>query len=400
MDILKLVIQTTNLIFNSLSRYPFILFIVGIIFGYHLVLNLMRDTKYVKKIQKLQDSNKYLIDDLISKPLINFIVPAWKEDQVLNKTLTKLLNLSYTNYRVIINAGGNQETIQIADSFKKYDNFLILKQQAGKGKIRAINDALIQIEEGIVFLIDADVQLNDQFLIDMIFPIVNKNEFVVTSHLKPHHSIKDKDLVKFLYIDRNSKFRKKMERYIDVVGINTAMKYEVIEKVTQFTEAKFSDDNRVIGKDLRSNGYKIYYIANLIGETYNYPQTISNFIPQQLRWMENAYYRRREEGKKFFIIKKILATLISIYLIIFPFLIFNINLIMICLYILFFIYLEKIRKIIFFKKTDAVSLEIKFGLKFYLKLFFYIYLKAILNILVIIEIIFFKKRYKKRKNIE
>lgn len=400
MDILKLVIQTTNLIFNSLSRYPFILFIVGIIFGYHLVLNLMRDTKYVKKIQKLQDSNKYLIDDLISKPLINFIVPAWKEDQVLNKTLTKLLNLSYTNYRVIINAGGNQETIQIADSFKKYDNFLILKQQAGKGKIRAINDALIQIEEGIVFLIDADVQLNDQFLIDMIFPIINKNEFVVTSHLKPHHSIKDKDLVKFLYTDRNSKFRKKMERYIDVVGINTAMKYEVIEKVTQFTEAKFSDDNRVIGKDLRSNGYKIYYIANLIGETYNYPQTISNFIPQQLRWMENAYYRRREEGKKFFIIKKILATLISIYLIIFPFLIFNINLIMICLYILFFIYLEKIRKIIFFKKTDAVSLEIKFGLKFYLKLFFYIYLKAILNILVIIEIIFFKKRYKKRKNIE
>lgn len=400
MDILKLVIQTANLIFNSLSTYPIILFIIGIIFGYHLVLNLMRDTKYIKEIQNLRDSNKFLIDDLISKPLINFIIPAWKEDQMLNKTLTTLVNLSYTNYRVILNVGGNQETIKIADSFKKYDNFIILKQQAGKGKIRAINDALSQIKEGIIFLMDADVQLNDQFLIDMIFPIVNKNEFVVTSHLKPHHSIKDKDLVKFLYIDRNIKFRRKMERYFDAVGICTAMRYEVIEKVKKFTEAKFSDDNRIIGKDLRSNGYKIYYLANLVGESYNYPQKISKFIPQQLRWMENAYYRRREEGRKLFIIKKILAMLISAYLIIFPFLIINTNLIMIFLYILLFIYLEKVRKIIFFKKTDAISLKIKFGPIFYLKLFFYIYLQAILNILVIIEIIFFKKRYKKRKNIE
>lgn len=399
MDILKLIVQTFNLLFNSLSQFPFYLFIILLIIGYHITLSLIRDNKYVKSVQKLQISNIISSEKLTSKPLISFIVPAWKEDQTLNKTLNAILNLSYPNYKVIINAGGNEETIRIANSFKKYNNFTILNQKQGRGKITAINDAINQVSDGIIFLMDADVQVNDNLILNMIDPIINANEVVVTAGLKPHESIRNKDLVKFLYIDRNPRFRKKPVRYGDIIGIVTAIKYEVIQNINEFTVAKLSDDGRVIGKDLKKKNYKIYRIVELSGETYNFPEKISDFIPQQLRWMENAYYRRIEEGKKLFLLKKFLTTLLSIYLLIIPFLAFNINLIVIGLYILLFIYIKKIRKLIFFKKSEPSSIEINFNIVFYIKLIFYIYVEALLNVIVAIETIFFKDKYKKRKNI-
>ncbi|MFX1498967.1 MAG: glycosyltransferase, partial [Promethearchaeota archaeon] len=279
------------------------------------------------------------------------------------------------------------------------NNFTILNQKQGRGKITAINDAINQVSDGIIFLMDADVQVNDNLILNMIDPIINANEVVVTAGLKPHESIRNKDLVKFLYIDRNPRFRKKPVRYGDIIGIVTAIKYEVIQNINEFTVAKLSDDGRVIGKDLKKKNYKIYRIVELSGETYNFPEKISDFIPQQLRWMENAYYRRIEEGKKLFLLKKFLTTLLSIYLLIIPFLAFNINLIVIGLYILLFIYIKKIRKLIFFKKSEPSSIEINFNIVFYIKLIFYIYVEALLNVIVAIETIFFKDKYKKRKNI-
>lgn len=396
---MKIIIEIFNSIIDSFSKFPFNLLIILIIIFYHIIIFFIRDRKYIKRIQQLKNKKIISIDDLVSKPIITFVVPAWNEDQTLKQTLNALLNLSYPYYRVIVNAGGNEETILIADFFKKYKNFIILKQEAGKGKIKAINDAISQISEGIIILMDADVQINEKVLLNMIHPIINENETVVTATLKPHESIKDKDLVKFLYIDRNNRFRKKLERYIDITGIITAIKYDVVRNVNKFSEAKFSDDGRAIGNDLKKYNYRIYYIANLLGETYNYPEKIKKFFPQQLRWMENAYYGRIKRKKILFLIKLFFATLISIYLLIFPFLIFNINLIVIGLYILFFLYLKKIRKIIFFKKTDANSLELDLNIIFYVKLIFYIYLEAVLIIIVAIEIMFFKKNYKKRKNI-
>jgi len=395
MDLLKLI----NQIINSLTQVQYIFLIILVIIIYHVIAYLLRDKSYIKRVQQLKNKKRITIRDLTSKPLITFVIPAWKEEKVLELTLNSILSLSYPNYKVIVNAGGNKDTIRIANSFRNYDNFTILKQEAGKGKIKAINDALEYISEGIIYLMDADVQVNDHLVSNMLYPIINENENVVTAALKPHNSIIHKDLVKFLYIDRNNRFRKKLQRYIDVIGIITAMNYNVIQYVIKFTQGKFSDDGRVIGKDLKSQKYKIYFNLDLLGETYNYPNTISNFIPQQLRWMENAFYRRREERRKLFIVKKTIATLISIYLLISPFLFFNINLIMIGLYILLFIYLEKIRKIIFYKKTDASLLEFNLSLFFYIKIIFYIYLGAFLNIIVAIEIIFFKSKYKKRKNI-
>ena len=84
-------------------------------------------------------------------------------------------------------------------------------------------------------LIDADVYLNDESIIRMILPIVNENEVLVVSALKPHKSIINKGIVKFIYINRNNRLRKKLSRYSSrVVGPSTAIKHDIIKKIGKF----------------------------------------------------------------------------------------------------------------------------------------------------------------------
>ncbi|GAH31493.1 unnamed protein product, partial [marine sediment metagenome] len=89
-----------------------------------------------------------------------------------------LKNLSYPKLKIIVNAGGNQETIDIAESFRKYDNFLILRQLGGKsraalGKIKALNECLAHVTEGLIYMTDADCIFNDEIFLRIVKPLIN-----------------------------------------------------------------------------------------------------------------------------------------------------------------------------------------------------------------------------------
>ena len=61
-----------------------------------------------------------------SFPLLNIFIPAWKEGEVFENCLNSITKLNYPNIKVIVNTGGSEETINIANSFKKYQNFIVL----------------------------------------------------------------------------------------------------------------------------------------------------------------------------------------------------------------------------------------------------------------------------------
>jgi len=395
-QILNFFVDFSKIIFSLIFFLILALFIIV----FHIFAYFIRDKKHIKHFRNIKELKMISQNDLNEFPTVNIIVPAWKEGEIFRGTLEAIKNLKYPKYRVIVNAGGNEKTIQIAESFKEFDNFTILRQKSGEGKIKAINDCLAQVSNGIVFLIDADVYLNDNLLINMIYPLINENEFVVVSGLKPHNSIKNNDLVKFLFINRNPRFRRKLTRYIDIIGPSTALRYDVIKKINRFTKGKFSDDGRVIGKDLRKKKFKIYFIPEYLGETYNYPTSIKTYIRQNLRWIENAFFRKLEEKKRFFLIKFLAIFLISIYLFIFPiFYFFNPALFLIGIFIFISFYIKKIRKLIFFQLTKDNSLDFNFNFLFFIKMLFYIYIEILMNIIAFFELIFFRKKNKKRKNL-
>ena len=173
-DNLIIIIVSVLNFFNS-TLFIHILLILIII--HQILLFFTKDISHIKVLKNFADPKEIKLSNLKYIPLMNIIIPAWKEGKLFEDCLLSITELNYPNLKVIISAGGNKETIQIANSFKKFKNFIILKQEPG-GKMKALNDCLKRVSEGIIYSIDADVILNDEILLRMLYPLVNENQYV------------------------------------------------------------------------------------------------------------------------------------------------------------------------------------------------------------------------------
>jgi len=393
--------QIKNLIelsLNFILSINFIIILAIFILLYHILKYFVIDRKHIKALKESREPKLVTIEDLKEIPLTNIIIPAWKEGEIFEGCLLSIVKLTYPNLKIIVNAGGSEETINIANSFKKYDNFTILYQTAGEGKIKAINDCLKHTSEGIIYFIDADMYLTDEIFFWMLYLIINENKEIVASLYRPDESIESIDIVKHAFFNRYEPFFKSIvTNRKDQISAHTCMKYTVIKSVGKLTEKRSFDDNSSISLDLYSKGYTVYRSSKMV-QSFTYPKKVIEYMNQNLRWVENAQFFNLKNNKfRFF--KFFLIFLISIYMFISPFLLFlNIYFFLFGILILLSYYLKKIRKVIFYKlnnKKDSICLNFKF----FIKLIYYIYVDALIVIIAFFEILFYRKAYKKRKNL-
>ncbi len=396
-DILKIGFEIINTI------YFFLLFLIIIIL-YNIILTFFKDRIYLNAFLELKDPNVINIETLKEIPVVNIIIPAWKEGREFKECLLSIINLKYPNLKIIVNAGGNEETINIADSFKKHDNFLILKQSGGKekaslGKIKALNECLNEVTEGILYFIDADCYLTDEILLRMLYPIVNLNEDVVISTFRPLKSQEGKNLIKYLLISRMNAIKKKYSRYNHTIvsGSNTCMTLDVIKAIGKFNQ------NRTIGEDISramdiiSKGYRIYGLVDYRSRMYSaYPNNNKEFYYQKKRYLENSLRLSYKKKNKKQILRVFILTLGSIYLLIFPiFLFLSIGLFFIGICFIIHLYLTKLRKYIFFKKITQDKIKTNFRKIFFIKMFYFLYIDIFFNLLMQYNSIKYLSRLKK-----
>ncbi|MFX0000789.1 MAG: glycosyltransferase [Candidatus Hodarchaeota archaeon] len=357
--------------------------------------------KYVKPFKKYKDPENITINELKEIPLVNFIMPAWNEGEIFRNALLSITKLKYPKIKVIVNAGGSEETIKIADSFKQYDNFKIIYQKKGEGKLKAINDCLPYVTEGILYFVDADIYITDEILIRLLHPLLNLNEKVVMSGHRPLKHQEDKHFVRYLQMNHNFSFRRLYKRYYTggISGTNACMKYEVIKAIGKFSEKKLYATDISRGYDVLEKGYKIYTLSDYRSLIYSdVADNLRVFVKQRIRWIENSliyFYIFKKRN----LIKFLGLFSASLYLIIFPILsILHLGFFLIGLYILLSFYLKRLRRILFFKKTRPQLLK-KLEFIFYVKILFYIYVEAIINVYILIDFIFFRKKFKERRNL-
>ena len=400
MDLLKNLLLFIDLTISLIFSNFFIIAIALFVLFLHILLFLIRDRSYIKPLSNIKRINLTL-NDLKQKPLINIIVPAWKEGVILKKSLLAIKNLTYPNIKVIVNAGGSKETETIADSFIKYNNFIIIRQKKGKGKNAAINDALNYVSEGLIYIIDVGTILSDDIIISMVYHITYQKYDVLTGGFFPHDSLLKSDLVKYLYINRNTEFRKKFRpNEIDILGANLCFTNNVLKLIGKIPEGVLDDDNTAIGKLFKTKNFRFKKLVEEKAETFNYPSKIIESIKQNIRWIDNSLSNMFRSKRIISIMKFILLLIISIYILIFPFLIFiNIYLPLYGLLLLISLYLSRIRKCIFYKMTANTNHKVNLSLIFFIKLIFYTYLDVLIRIVAFCEVFFFKKKYKERKNL-
>lgn len=402
MELVDIFLSILVLLLDILSNPLVFFLLVILLIVYHLLLIGVRDRKYVLDFRKWDDTKPGVMKNLKEYPIVNIIIPAWNEGEIFKGCLLNTTKLKYPNLRIIVNAGGSKETIEIANSFKKNKIFTIIYQKKGGGKIKAINDCLSCVKEGLIFIMDADVYVSDQDLIKMVAKIVLDNESIINCGLKPHTSQVRKNSVRYLIINRNAWFRKK--RAISnrrAIGPCTLLTLDVIKSVGRFTEKRLIGDGDSMGLDIIKHNYPIFQLISDGIESITYPVKIREYVSQNIRWLQNFYYNRfKTKGK--IILNYLIFLVMSVYLFAFPVLLFlHKGLFLIGVLLLFNIYLKKLRKMLFFRLTSDRTFYGKNKLSFYLVIIFYIYLDSYITIYTFFEILLIgQKRFKKRKNIE
>jgi len=384
-------------ILNFLNSTLFILILLILIITYHFLLFFTRDANYIKALKKNKDPEVLKIEELNEVPLVNIIIPAWKEGKLLEDCLQSITKLKYPNLKIIVNAGGSEETIKIADSFKSYNNFTIISQKP-EGKMKALNDCIDHVSNGIVYSIDADVILTDEVLLRMLYPITNENEYVTSGGVRPLKSQEHKSLVKYLLINRNLNFRIKFSRYgrNQISGPNSCLKYEVIKAIGKFEiENFYLESDRFRGPLISDKGYKIYWISDYRGYIYTYfPESIKKYIKQEIRWRKNYLTDSKQKQRKKMMVRFLLSVIFSFFILSFPIVIlFNVWLAMIGILLLVFLFLKKIRKFLFLKITVNKKYYPKFGFLLFFKMFFYSYIENLMTAYLAFDII--KSRIKR-----
>jgi len=401
MDLIYQINVFIGFILNLISTMEFFAISISLIILSHIFLYLIRDKKYIVALRKFDDMTGVKFENFKELPLINIIIPAWKEGEIFHKCLNNILTLDYPSLNIIVNAGGSEETIDIANSFKIQENFRILLQKQGGGKVKAINDCISLVTEGLICLIDADIYLTDEDLLDMLNIIVNKNESIVATSLKPHYTQVKKSFVRYLFINRNTKFRIKFSRYTrNSISQCTLIKLDVLIKVGKFTEKRLIGDGQSMGLDIVEKNNKIYQLNSQGVQSFNYPDSLKDYSSQNVRWIQNTYFNIIRKSKKKILIF-ILLTLEALYLVVLPIFFFvNLGLFFLGILLLIYIYLKKIRKISFFKKTSDKAYFGRNQIWFYFSIIFFIYLDNLIQIYTVLEtIIKGDKKFKKRKNI-
>lgn len=405
MNVVDYISSGIIILLDLLKNVYFIFLLIIFIVFCHILLYYFRDRDYIKTFNKSKDPDIIRIDNFKSIPVVNIIIPAWKEEEIFRECLNSIIKLTYPKLKIIVNAGGSEKTLEIARSFEKYENFIILHQKGGAnrpslGKIKAINECLSYISEGIIYFLDADSYINDEIILRMIFPIINNNENLVSGGVRPLKNQENLNLVKYLFFNRNANFRFKFTRYPKrtvFAGQNTCLKFEVIKAIRKFSEDKKYATDLSMAEDIYSKGFRSYRLNGYHHRVYvEFPSKFSELYRQTTIWTENRllrYYTRRRTLK---IIKILLMFLIAIYILIFPFFIFiNFSFFTIGLIIFLNVYLIKIRKFIFFKLTINKQHPVKYNKLLFLNLVLYIYMEAIINFIIPFHFIVFLKKIKK-----
>ncbi|TSA23339.1 glycosyltransferase family 2 protein, partial [bacterium] len=160
------------------------LFVVAVILiwfmiAYQFALTIFGYINYLKSFRekKLVDSTRY------DFPSCTILIPAHNEAKVIGATVESMLQLEYPTEKLtilVINDGSGDETASIVQEFVKRDPRVVLftvpPGEGGKGKSRALNLALKQVNSDVIAIYDADNTPHSKALHYLVAQLVTHKE--------------------------------------------------------------------------------------------------------------------------------------------------------------------------------------------------------------------------------
>lgn len=278
------------------------LFVVAVILiwfmiAYQFTLTLFGYINYLKSFRQKRSVDATEFDF----PSCTIMIPAHNEAKVIGKTIEAMLRLEYPPDRLrilVINDGSTDETASVVQGYVSGDPRVVLftvpPGEGGRGKSRALNIGLRQVQSDIIAIYDADntpapnalrylaAQLiSDKELGAVIgkFRTVNKDATLLTRFINI-------ETLSFQSILQAGRWQ--MHNISTLPGTNFVIWTDLVRSLDGWDEEALTEDSELSIR-IYEKGYKIKFIPYAV--TYEQePQEWKVWLRQRMRWVRGNNY--------------------------------------------------------------------------------------------------------------
>ena len=227
-------------------------------------------------------------------PMVSVLVAAWNESQNIDAHISSFLALGYPKIEMILRAGGSDDTLDRAFRYAE-TRVVVLEQDPGEGKQRALAHCLERASGEIIYLTDADCIYDEDALTRLLAPLVFEDEQVATGVSRPLDTQLGQ-LLPFHLWSAEMASSARWGRYIEgLLGRNTVVTRRALDASGGLDFAARTGTDYHLARRLRQHGFVIRYIgASVVPSAY--PDSIPVYRQKQSRWLRNLLIHGRRYG--------------------------------------------------------------------------------------------------------
>lgn len=292
----------------------FLLALAGV--GWHNWRMWQRDKALLQRRAKVEPLPP--LESWPNLPFVSVLVAAWNEAQMIEQHIQSFRSLRYPRKELILCAGGPDGTYNIARRHAG-EGLVVLEQQAGEGKQRALARGFAQSRGGIIFLTDADCILDDQAFEHTLYPVATGEEQVCTGASRPlSQQLQNPFVVSQAASQIYSSLS--MPDYVPgLLGRNCAVHRDLLQRSRGLGAPAATGTDYVLAKELARCGAHIRQVPHSRMLTH-YPASPRSYLQQQRRWLRNVALHGRRYGAHDEMVASLCTSLIGMTMLFLPFL--------------------------------------------------------------------------------
>lgn len=224
------------------------------------------------------------------RPQLSVLIPAYNEEEYIEKTITSVLNADYPKDRlevIVVDDGSKDRTYEIVKSIR--DKRVRLYKRPNSGKAASLNFGIEKAHGELIAVLDADSHIEEKTILKML-PLFEDGEVAaVTAAVKVRKSssiIREFQRMEYLFII----FVRKLLSFIDAVPVTpgpfSVYRSAVLRKIGGFDEDNLVEDHEIALR-IQSHNYKIRSSAE--ADVYTeVPDNVRALLRQRVRWQKGG----------------------------------------------------------------------------------------------------------------
>lgn len=267
---------------NFAFVYPFVMSIVWILAGTHLIL-----------ITLLVNKGPYVRPKLKSEPLVSIVIPCYNEGEVIKETIAQIEKVNYPNFEVLaVNDGSSDDTLDILNELAENYAFLrVINLTKNRGKSMALRMGAMSANAEYIICIDGDVLLDVNAVAYLVYTL-QLNSRIGGVAGNPRVRNRRSILGNLQTIEFSSLFtlikraQASTGRIFTISGAICAFKKTALQDVNFWGTDMITDDIDITWR-LQLKGWRVHFQPSALGWV-RMPETIKGLWKQRLRWAQGG----------------------------------------------------------------------------------------------------------------